>query len=367
VAEPGARKEQPSALSSAPRRVLIVKPCCMGDVLMATPLAASLAAAWPAAAIDWAVDRHSRPVLEGNPHIAELVDATGCVRGSLSPLSLARLAVRARRGAYDVAFVPDRSPLMAAVPLAAGVPVRIGLDSGGRGRSHTVRVPASERKHETELYLDLARAVGIPTAVPVPVFAPSPLDREAAAAYLAVEAESAPLVAVHPAGGENPGMRMTEKRWPAGLFAALIDRLAGEHGGARFFLLGGPGDEDTSRAVLAAMTLAARDRTVDLTGALSIGEVGALVDGCDVYVGNDSGAAHLAAAVGTPVVVVFGPTDPLRYGPAPGRGVAVGPSAGDRSDAAVSQLRDARGSRAIEAVSVDRVWEAVSGALSGSD
>jgi ADP-heptose:LPS heptosyltransferase len=101
--------------------------------------------------------------------------------------------------------------------------------------------------------------------------------------------------------------------------------------------------------------------TVDLTSRLSIGETAALIETSDLYVGNDSGVAHLASAVGTPVVVVFGPTDPRRYGPVPGAGLAVAPSLDD--GAVVDRLSEARGSTAIEAVSVEDVWRAVDSLL----
>jgi ADP-heptose:LPS heptosyltransferase len=145
-------------------------------------------------------------------------------------------------------------------------------------------------------------------------------------------------------------MCLTEKRWPAERYAALADRLRAEHG-ARVVLLGGPGD----RTVVDAVRSTAAAPPDDLSGARPLAEVAAIIEACDLYVGNDSGIAHLAAAVGTPVVAVFGPTDPRRYGPVPGAGVAVAPPGGG----AVERLAAATGSRAIEGVTVDAVWAAV--------
>jgi ADP-heptose:LPS heptosyltransferase len=96
-------------------------------------------------------------------------------------------------------------------------------------------------------------------------------------------------------------------------------------------VVGGPGDRDLAARVVAvasagdsaASAAAAPGRVIDLSGRLSLGATAALIATADAYVGNDSGVAHLAAAVGTPVVVLFGPTSPVRYGPAPGAGVAV--------------------------------------------
>jgi len=365
---------------------------------LATPLAAALAAAWPDAVIDWAVGAHSRPALAGNPHLDHLLNATGCVRGDLRLAALVRLVAALRRRRYDAAFVPDRSPVLAIAARLAGIPMRVGIDSGGRGRWHTVRVPAPPDRHEADLYLDLARAVGIDPPAPRLVFIPSADDHLAARVAVAARWEddppgaAGPRVAVHPGGGVNPGMTLLAKRWPAERFSALVDRMVGERD-ARPVLLGAPGDREAADAVLSRLSPPARRRTLDLAGTLDLGPTAAVIAACDLYVGNDSGVAHLAAAVGTPVVAIFGPTRPERYGPLPGAGLAVGPPAcgmGDRSGMggsagvgarpaglggeaaahrrsgrAVDRLRDAVGSAAIEQVAVEAVWAACERLLGG--
>jgi ADP-heptose:LPS heptosyltransferase len=155
-------------------------------------------------------------------------------------------------------------------------------------------------------------------------------------------------------------MSLPEKRWPPARFARVMDRLV-ETREATVVLVGGPDDVAVSRQVLHAASELTTSSTVDLTSRLSIGETAALIETSDLYVGNDSGVAHLASAVGTPVVVVFGPTDPRRYGPVPGAGLAVAPSPDD--GAVVDRLSEARGSTAIEAVSVEDVWRAVDSLL----
>ncbi len=332
---------------SDPARVLFVKPCCLGDVLLATPVLEAVACAWPGAKIGWAIDRHSRDAVAGHPAVDELLDASHCIRGDFRPACYLGLVRRIRARAYDTAFVPDRSPLMALVPLLGGVPVRIGLDSGGRGWAHTVRVPAVADRHEAQLYLDLVRAIGLETPVVGPVFrigARARTDAKGALGKL-----QPPLVAMHPGGGVNPGMRLPEKRWPAARFGELCDAVADQMG-ARTVLVGGEGDRELAAAVAAA----ARTKPLDLTGRLTLEQTAAVIELCELYVGNDTGVTHLAGAVGTPVVAIFGPTDPERYGPLPGTGVAVAAPGG-----AVANLGAARGSDAIERVSVDQVLSAL--------
>ena len=343
--------------SAPPRRVLVLKPCCIGDVLMATPVLASLRAAWPEARIEWAVDRHSAPVLEGNPHLDGCLDATGCVRGDLSAAALWRLVRRVRAARFDAVFVPDRSPVLAWAARASGAPLRVGLASGWRGLAHSVRVaaPPSAPRHEMEVYLDLVRAIGLSPAPCRPVFAPT-ADHRAAAERVSVAAPNdGPWAALHPGGGVNPGMRLVEKRWPAERFASIAGRLVAAGAGA-VFLLGGPDDRPLTEVVARGVDSAGGDssRLLDVAGRLRLPEVGALVERCALFVGNDTGVTHLAAAVGTPVVAVFGPTDPARYGPMPDAGVAVAPRGGGATGP-----REAVGSTAIGAVPVADVWAAV--------
>lgn len=338
---------------SRPRRALILKPCCLGDVLLTTPLASVVAAAWPDATLDWAVDSHSKPALRGNPHVSSLIDASHCVGGDYRAEGLLRLIWSIRQGAYEIGFIPERSPVAAAVAFLGGIPVRVGLDSGGRGRLHTIRVRVEGIRHEADLYLDLARVLGLAAEDMRPVYHVAETDRQVAERMLDGGPPRGPRVAIHAGGGVNPGMRLTEKRWPERRFGALIRRMS-EELEARTVLLGGPGDRAAADCILRAAGAAAGEVEADLVGRLSLGQSAAVIEMCDLYIGGDTGATHLATAVGTPVVAIFGPTDPRRYGPAPGTGTVVSPPSG-----AVDALRDARGSRAIEQVTVEAVWSAV--------
>jgi ADP-heptose:LPS heptosyltransferase len=146
------------ALRQAPRRVLVVKPCGFGDVLMATPALAALARAWPAARVDLAVGGWARPAVAHNPHLAACIasDPLGTA-GARTALPAARRIGRALRGRYDAALVLDRSPVTALLPWLAAIPVRAGLDSGGRGFALTHRVPCPPQvpRHEADWYLDV--------------------------------------------------------------------------------------------------------------------------------------------------------------------------------------------------------------------
>jgi ADP-heptose:LPS heptosyltransferase len=365
----------------APSNILILKPCCLGDVLMTTPVLAALRRAYPHARISYAVGQWSRQALANNPNVDQIIDCGTAGNGPFRLSAFWQLSRELRRQHFDLAVVLDRSPAIALLPFMAGIARRAGLDSGGRGFAHTVRVSVDwhHPKHEAELYLDCVRALGITVSNPQLEFFPSASDRAFAAGLLELQDRGLPpgprtpdpgprtpdpeprFVAVHPGGAANPGMTLLSKRWSPEGFAAVADRLVDTYG-ARILLVGAPSDAEAAEAVRRAM----RHAPVVLTGKTNLGQLAALYERCLLMLGNDSGVMHLAVATGIAVVAVFGPSDPRVYGPYGGRGVAV------RKDAQCAGRCFAPGHaiathcdrRCIEGVTVDDVWAAVQDVLS---
>ena len=144
-----------------------------------------------------------------------------------------------------------------------------------------------------------------------------PDERGRAAALLAGLPGDGPVVALHPGADHFPA-----KRWPVDRFALLADRLA-ERYGARVVLVGGPGDVPLAAAIRERVQ---RAPLLDLTGRLALLETAAVLERVDLMVGNDSGPLHMAVAVGTPVVALFGPSEPRHFAPLdPRHRVLVGP------------------------------------------
>jgi ADP-heptose:LPS heptosyltransferase len=155
-------------------------------------------------------------------------------------------------------------------------------------------------------------------------------------------------------------MTLLAKRWPAARFAQLADRVTDNLGG-HIVLVGGPGDKDIS----AQVRHHARRRLIDLTGQLSFGALGALSRHAALYIGNDTGATHMAVAMGAPTIMLMGPTDPRRYGPyrptAPDTVAWVAPPDARPDD--YQALRQAAHQKAssrlsIDQISVDQVYTA---------
>ncbi|MEK7214232.1 MAG: lipopolysaccharide heptosyltransferase II, partial [Chloroflexota bacterium] len=270
----------------------------------------ALRAEWPEAAIVVATSEWARAAIEHHPAIDSFIECNPASRGGLTPgLEAWRLAQRVRHQNFDLAIVLDRSPLISLVPLLAGIPVRAGIDSGGRGFSLTERVPALPLRHEADLYLDVVRAAGCHPLEPTLSFSPTHEERA-----WAIEAlPQGEWVAVHPAGGVNPGSALLGKRWPSHCFRELSERLLDR--GYGVVLLGGRDDYQVTQEIAALLPAPQRSRVYDFAGRSSFGQTAALLERCRMLVGNDTGVMHLAVAVGTPVVAVFGPSKPLVYGP----------------------------------------------------
>ncbi len=289
-------------------RILIVKPCCLGDVLLATPVIAALRERFPDSTIDFAVARHAMPAIEGHPEVAAIVDAGPGAGRDLR--SVMRLLQRMRAGHYDLCLVLERSPVFAILPLLAGIRSRAGIDSAGRGFTLNAAVPWDESLHEADLYLSVAGALGCSVEHGRLRFVPDARATEATEALWRTHDLGPMVVAIAPGGGTNPGMDLPEKRWPPESFAHLADLLRDEEG-VQIAIVGTPADGMACSAMRTAM----RAPPIDLTGSIPLGERAAFLQRCALYVGNDSGPMHLAVAVGCPVVAVFGPSPVHLYRP----------------------------------------------------
>ncbi len=370
-------------------RLIVIKPASLGDVILAGPAVATLRRAFPNAHLTLATGQWSLPASRGIPGVDAIQDlGIFGTPGRFGIRDLPGAVARFRAGRHDLAIVLDRSPLVAIAPLLAGIPHRAGIDSAGRGFAHTIRIPWARRIHEADLYQSVAHAVtrqsaGAPTASEARLeFQPTP-DATAIADQLwiasglgdraADASHIAPVVIVHPGGASNPGMTLAAKRWPAERFATVIRTLIAR--GVRVVLVGHPSDAqtvaDVRRAVEPSVDTPAPlpgTGVIDLSGDADLATLAALIGRADAFLGNDSVPLHLAVAMGTPAVAVYGPTDPRVYGPwAPAAGLYAGKGIGIVDPGACSQARTFRpgpldaclGCRCIDRIDATTVTNAV--------
>jgi len=297
------------SLSDAPHRILVVDLDNIGDLLLATPAIRALRRSFPRAALDVLVTDYAAAVVAGNPHInSVLTCGKGIVEASL--LARAALAWRIRRRRYDLGVILEAhwgyagfAELLLAV---AGVPQRIGRDLGKHRGLLTAAVPPRQQ-HWIDTYLEVVGLVGAKPDGDHMNFPISPAEEAEIEAWCREHslAGAAPIV-LFPGGT----LHLISRRWGIEGFAAVGDALA-RSCRAPIVIIGGPADTALAEAVVARMAVPA----LSAAGALSVGATGALLRRCRLFITNDSGPLHIAAAVRAPVVVILGPSDPLVFGP----------------------------------------------------
>lgn len=311
-----------------PKKALILKPCCLSQAMLTTPLLAALSKTYPQAQFDWALHRYARPAVATNERLTELIDTGRLGQPDSTWQDVQTVVEQLRREAYDTVFVPSHSSILAWIAWRARIPQRVGLSGGGRGFSHTIAVrPPAELRNAGAQYLSLARALGIEDEFTMEFF-PRDSDRTAMTNLLVEEIGwlgDRPLAILHPGGGENPVRPNQRKRWPVERFALLSNHLVREHR-ATILLVGAETDFEDAKTIGG---IASSD-ALNLAGRLNLGQLGALCEVADLYVGNDTGPTHVAAAMGCATLAIFGPSDPAVSAPFATRGpvIALGPEGG---------------------------------------
>jgi lipopolysaccharide heptosyltransferase I len=283
-------------------RFLIVRLGSLGDIIHALPAAAALRRAFPEASIDWLVDVRHRDLLDLVPVIQRRISVNTNSAGSLASV------IRGlRRAHYDVAL--DLQGLLKSAVLArlSGAVRVIGFPAELL-RERSARVFYSETAgdaapHVIDKNLSMLKAVGV--RMPDVEF---PLEDRSA--HIGVEARARLGIAA----GErfaliNPGAAWPNKRWPPVYFAEVSRELAKRHN-LRSLVLWGPGEESIAAAVAAAS-----DNTAAISPPTKIDDLVSLTKAAAVMISGDTGPMHVAGACGTPLVGIFGPTDPQRNGP----------------------------------------------------
>ena len=142
-------------------RIVFIRPCCIGDVVMATAALSALRGAFPQAHITWAIGSWSAPAIENHPALDDILDTGAAALPWQSEGGMLRFIRQLRAGNFDLAVSLVRSPRMSLAILLAGIPARAGLDSGGRGFGYNLRIAVdpSAREHEGAIYLRLISAI----------------------------------------------------------------------------------------------------------------------------------------------------------------------------------------------------------------
>jgi heptosyltransferase-2 len=299
-------------------RLLVRGTNWIGDAVMSTPALERLRSSFPQARLALLATPRTAGLFDSSPLVDEVIEYRRREEGLGAFFQTARL-LRERR--FDLAVLFQNAFEAALLAWCCRVPLRIGFAGQGRGALLTHRLrrgPQHRHRHQVHDYLEivaecervcLGRNLESPISNPLPSLVASPPQKLAAARLLqnlGINSSSRPLVALN-AGATNS----RAKCWPADRFAALADQLM-DMLDARIVLIGAASERDSAGQVVRQMK---RRGAINLAGRTSLAELIGLLDACDLLVSNDTGPAHIAAALGRPTLTIFGPTNEFETAP----------------------------------------------------
>ena len=301
------------------KRILIVRLDRIGDVLLSTPAIKAVREAFPDSHIAVMVRPYAKDIIEGNPYINEVIvyDKEGPERSLAGNF---RFIMKLRKMKFDLALAlhpTNRTHLIIAL---AGISRRVGYDKK-LGWLLTKKIPHTKQfglKHEIDYALDIVRQVGVQTC-----------DR---ALFIALDDESEKRISnifksVGINDGDlvvtlNPSASCLSKRWPAERFAGVADILSKRYK-AKVVIISAIKDQAVSGMVISFL----KEPCLDLTGKTSVKDLASVLKRSSLLISNDSGPVHIACAVKTPVIAIFGRSDrglsPLRWGPTGNRDIVL--------------------------------------------
>jgi len=293
-------------------RILLIKPSSIGDVVHALPFLKVLRDHYPHDLIHWLVSSACRDVVEGNPLLDNIVVYERTPKTKARGASFVRLLRTLRAAHYTISIDLQGLLRSAAFTVAAGAPVRVGFKNAREGAplsyNRAVPVPSLDM-HAVDRYLLVAESLGIsiPASwrVEFPLFVRDEARRSLDGILERSGAEYAECLLVI-----APAARWESKTWPAKHFAASANALSRKHG-LQVIVTGSPAEVACAQKVASLMDT----KPVVLAGKISLAQMIALVSRARLLLTNDSGPMHIADALGTPLVAVFGPTNPVRTGP----------------------------------------------------
>ena len=299
-------------------RILLVRLRLIGDVVCTTPAIRALRDRFPDAHLTYVVEPAAAPIVEGNPHLNEVIVAPrgrglAHARGELS------LLARLRRNRYDLAIDFHGGPRSSLMVWASRAPQRIGYEVAGRAWMYTQRIgrPRTLRpRHSVENQWDLLAPLGI--APPDPAQYPVEMAVDpSAAARIADRLAHENVTGDHEIVVVHVSASSPFRRWPIDSFIAAIAHVASAHDRRRVIVTAGPSEPDAVRTVVegARTRLGAMAGRVLQCGDFPLADLRALLDRAALFIGGDSGPLHIAATTAIPIVGLYGPTLPVRSGP----------------------------------------------------
>ncbi|MFA5117611.1 MAG: lipopolysaccharide heptosyltransferase II [Candidatus Omnitrophota bacterium] len=306
---PAQRREIPGRKEF--KRILVVRTDKIGDVVLSTPVIEALRNGFPSAYLAMMVAPHAKDIIDGNPYLDKVIvyDKDNLQKSWRGTILFARQLSKLR---FDLVVVLHPSNRAHLVAYLSGIPKRLGYNRkmGFLLTDRLEHTKQSGQKHEMEYNLDLVRYLGV-----VPrhsgLYVPLTPEAEVWVSKLFVQngvKENAGLIAIHPAAS------CISKFWMPERFAQVADRLIDKYN-VVVLIVAGAKDAAIAEAVMKKM----RHKALNLAGKTSVAQLAVVLQRCRLFISNDSGPVHVAAALKTPVVVIYGRNQPglgpKRWGP----------------------------------------------------
>lgn len=272
----------------------------IGDIVLTTPIIRSVRNAFPQAYIAYLGEKDAVSLLEHNPFLDEIIGYDLCRPALLEQM---RVGLLLRRRHFDLVIDLFGNPRSALLTYVSGAGTRVGLERRGRGKLYTIQVrDDGKEKTAIQFHEQYIRAVGIPpTANKTEIFLTADERREARIYLQWVDREDQPLDFTKPLVGIHPGASWPAKRWIPERFGHLIDLIRANLR-AEILVTQGPEDRDTVHEVLRHSVAGAK-----LLPLLPLRQLAAVISHCSLFVSNDAGPMHIAAALNVPTIGLFGP------------------------------------------------------------
>jgi len=288
-----------------PKKILIMRSGGIGDVLMSTPLVKAIRNHYKNAQITYFVGNWSKNTLKDNPNMDGLFTYDDLTIIKMNIPGILKIIKQIKKQKFDLIFNLEKSWHWGMLSFLFGIPSRIGFDRKGEGFANNLTTKFDGSKYELEYYLDLARLIKIPVPTHDMEIYLTKQEKESASKFIKNN-KLKNIIGIAPGGADNPAQQAAIKRWPTENYISLINKLKNK----QFILFGGNNDIKTCNKIKEKTK-----NTINTAGKLTLKQSAALIQSCKLFITHDAGPMHLAAAVKTKLIALFGPTQAERFAP----------------------------------------------------
>jgi heptosyltransferase-2 len=305
-------------VNKLPQKILIRGVNWIGDAVLTVPAIKAVRRAFPDAHISLLVKPWVAEIFSGNPDVDEIIPYDAKFNGIAGKFRLTKVL---RESRFDTAILLQNAFDAALITWLARIPERIGYKRDFRGLLLTNAIPVPEDildQHQVNYYLNIVKSVQDNIEDTPPYIYLSDSERQRASETIASGLQDPDL----PLIGINPGATYgSAKRWPPEYFATLIMKIINVLNG-RIIIFGSPSEIEIANEIIneinklkIKLKIEYASRIMVMSGKTNLRELAALISECDVFITNDSGPMHMAAALHVPTAAIFGSTDPVATGP----------------------------------------------------